>query len=77
MAIQTDLAKQRKYLVRILYMQYLKRFLRVVFKNGINMHQKGLDWTCLRRRPRQTPIGSSGTRRRTRGTRSPARSLSL
>ena len=29
----------------------------------------GLDWTCLRRRPRQTPAGSSGPQRRTRGTR--------
>ena len=61
-------------------MQYLKWLLRVVFKNGINMHQRGLDWTCLRQRPRQTPAGSSGLRRRTHGThlrrpRSPARSL--
>ena len=50
-------------------MQYLKWLLRVVFKNGINMHQRGLDWTCLHRRPRETPTGSSGPRRRTRGTR--------
>ena len=33
------------------------------------MHQRGLDWTCLRRRPRETPAGSPGPRRRTRGTR--------
>ena len=33
------------------------------------MHQRGLDWTCLRRRPRQTPARSSGPRGRTRGTR--------
>jgi len=61
-------------------MQYLKWLLRVVFKNGINMHQRGLDWTCLHRRPRETPTGSSGPRHQTRGTclrhpRSPARSL--
>ena len=44
------------------------------------MHQRGLDWTCHRQRPRQTPAGCSGPRRRNRGTRlrrprSPARSL--
>ena len=50
-------------------MQYLKWLLRVVFKNGINMHQRGLDWTCHRRRPRQTPAGCSGPRRRNCGTR--------
>ena len=49
-------------------MQYLKWLLRVVFKNGINMHQRGLDWTCLHRRPRETPTGSSGPRHQTRST---------
>ena len=51
-------------------MQYLKQLLWVVFKNWINMHQRGLDWTCLRRRPRQTPAGSPGSRvwPRTHGT---------
>jgi len=46
-------------------------FGRSVFKNGINMHQKEIeiDWTCLCWRPRQTSAGSSGPRRRTRGTR--------
>ena len=44
------------------------------------MHQRGLDWTCLHRRPRETPVGSPGPWRRTRGTRlrrprSPAHSL--
>ena len=61
-------------------MQYLKRLLLVVFKNGINMHQRGMDWTCPRWRPRETPAGSSGPQHQTRGTRlrrprSPARSL--
>ena len=32
------------------------------------MHQRGLDWTCLRRRPRETPAGSPDPRRRTRCT---------
>lgn len=41
MAIQQVLTKQRKYFVYISYMQYLKRLLRVVFKNRINMHQRG------------------------------------
>jgi hypothetical protein len=50
-------------------MQYLKRLLRVVFKNMINMHQRGLDRTCLHRRPRQTPADRPDPRRRTRGTR--------
>ena len=44
------------------------------------MYQRRLDWTCLRRRPWQTPARSSGPRGQTRGTRlrrphSPARSL--
>jgi hypothetical protein len=44
------------------------------------MHQRGIGWTCLYRRPRQTPASSPVSRRRTRGTRlqrprSPARSL--
>ena len=44
------------------------------------MHQRGLDWTCRRWRPRETPAGSPSPRRRTCGTRlqrprSPARSL--
>ena len=61
-------------------MQYLKQLLWVVFKNWINMHQRGLDWTCLHRHPRETPAGNSGPRRRTHGThlrrpRSLARSL--
>ena len=42
MAIQQVLTKKRKYLVHISYMQYLKRLLRVVFKNWINMHQREL-----------------------------------
>jgi hypothetical protein len=50
-------------------MQHLKRLLRVVFKNRINMHQRGLDLTCLRWRPRQTPANHLDPRRRTRGTR--------
>ena len=40
MAIQQVFTKQRKYFVHISYMQYLKRLLRVVFKNRINMHQR-------------------------------------
>ena len=44
------------------------------------MYQRRLDWTCLRRRPWQTPARSSGPQGRTRGTRlrcprSQARSL--
>jgi hypothetical protein len=74
------LTKQRKYFVRILYMQYLKRLLRAVFKNRINIHQRGIGWTCLRRRPRQTLASSPGPRCQTRGTHlrrpcSPIRSL--
>ena len=49
-------------------MQYLKRLLRIVFENRINMHQRGIGWTCLRQRPRETPAGSLGPRRRTHGT---------
>jgi hypothetical protein len=33
------------------------------------MQQRGIGWTCLHRRPRQTPAGSPVPRRRTRGTR--------
>jgi hypothetical protein len=33
------------------------------------MHQRGIDWACLRRRPRQTPAGNLIPRHRTRGTR--------
>ena len=40
MAIQQVLTKQRKYFIHISYIQYLKRLLRVVFKNKINMHQR-------------------------------------
>ena len=40
MAIQHVLTKQQKYFVYISYMQYLKRPLRVLFKNRINMHQR-------------------------------------
>jgi hypothetical protein len=43
--------------------------MRALFKNRINMHQRGIGWTCLRRRPRQTPAGSPVPRRRTRGAR--------
>ena len=32
------------------------------------MHQRGLDWTCLRRCPRQTPARSSGSQGQTHGT---------
>jgi hypothetical protein len=44
------------------------------------MHQRGIGWTCLRRRPRQTPANRSDHRGQTRGThlrrpRSLARSL--
>jgi len=41
MAIQQVLTKQQKYFVHISYMQYFKRLVRVVFKNRINMHQRG------------------------------------